>query len=108
MSGVALQHSPYDAPMGAQKRLRTGPVPGLLFMITPGQQLNPDVIMFNWGYMTDRWETAPSRQAGLPIVRPQLEVITKMLIAKEPQAKLLYALTSPQCAMQQVTGALST
>ena len=41
-------------------------------------------------------------QAGLPqFYAPQLEVITQMLIAKEPQAKLLFALTSPyMCATQ--------
>ena len=58
--------------------------------------------------MTDRWETAPSR-AGQVFrrVRSQLEVITKMLIAKEPQAKLLYALTSPSMCDAAGDGALS-
>ena len=66
-----------------------------------GVLLKPDVIMFNWGLHDGPLgnATVPG-QNGLPSVyASQLEVITQKLIASQPQAKLLFALTSPyMCA----------
>ena len=59
--------------------------------------MKPDVIMFNWGLHDGPLgnSTVPG-QTGLPdVYAAQLEIITKNLLAAEPQAKLLYALTSP-------------
>jgi hypothetical protein len=65
--------------------------------------LYPEVIMFNWGLHDGPLgnDTVPG-QAGLPnVYAAQLEQITQMLIKKQPQAKLLFALTSPyMCAAQ--------
>ena len=105
MAKVALvQHSPYDVRDGGAEETAYG-VQCLDYMLrSPGGVfLKPDVIMFNWGLHDGPLgnSTVPG-QAGLPqFYAPQLEVITQMLIAKEPQAKLLFALTSPyMCAAQ--------
>lgn len=99
MSDIALvQHSPYDTSDGGAEETAYG-VKCLDYMLRSpaGEFLEPDVIMFNWGlHDGPLGNTTVPGQAGLPDVYAQeLELITKMLIAKEPRAKLLYALTSP-------------
>lgn len=99
MAKVALvQHSPYDVRDGGAEETAYG-VQCLDYMLrSPGGVfLKPDVIMFNWGLHDGPLgnSTVPG-QAGLPdVYAAQLEVITQKLIAAEPQAKLLFALTSP-------------
>lgn len=105
MQDIALvQHSPYDSRDGGAEETAYGVLCLDYMLQSPeGDSLKPDVIMFNWGLHNgpDKNETLPG-QAGLPNVYAQeLEEITQMLIAKQPQAKLLFALTSPyMCAAQ--------
>ena len=99
MEHVALvQHSPYDVWDGGAEETAYGVQCLDYFLRSPqGRPLKPDVIMFNWGLHDGPMGniTVPG-QAGLPdVYAPQLEVITTRLMAAEPQAKLLYALTSP-------------
>lgn len=99
MSQLALvQHSPYDVRDGGAEETAYG-VQCLDYMLRSpaGNLLRPDVIMFNWGLHDGPLgnSTVPG-QAGLPdVYAAQLEVITQKLMATEPQAKLLFALTSP-------------
>ena len=61
-----------------------------------GVRLKPDVIMFNWGLHDTHIGTATPGQSGPPdAYAAELTNITMQLKAKEPQAKLLFALTSP-------------
>eukprot|EP01046_Picozoa_sp_COSAG06_P043627 COSAG06_NODE_5746_length_3294_cov_21.607512_2_plen_287_part_00 len=61
-----------------------------------GVRLKPDVIMFNWGLHDTHNGTATPGQSGSPqVYAAELANITMQLKAKEPQAKLLFALTSP-------------
>ena len=99
MSKIAMvQHSPYDISDGGAEETAYG-VQCLDYMLRSpgGVLLKPDVIMFNWGLHDGPLgnSTVPG-QAGLPnVYAAQLEVITKKLIAAQPQAQLLFALTSP-------------
>ena len=97
MAPVALvQHSPYDTRDGGAEETAYG-VRCLNYMLrSPGGDfLKPDVIMFNWGLHDGPLgnNTQPG-QAGLPdVYAAQLENITVQLMAAEPQAKLLFALS---------------
>jgi len=99
MADVALvQHSPLDTRDGGAEETAYG-VQCLDYLLRSpaGVLLRPDVIMFNWGLHDGPLgnSTVPG-QAGLPdVYAAQLEVITQKLAAAEPQAKLLFALTSP-------------
>jgi len=106
MQSLAMvQHSPYDKRDGGAEETAYG-VQCLDYMLrSPGGVfLKPDVIMFNWGLHDGPLgnNTVPG-QAGPPSVyAAQLEIITQKLMAAEPQAKLLFALTSP--SMCDATG----
>jgi hypothetical protein len=106
MSKIAfVQHSPYDTCDGGAEETAYG-LQCLDYMLRSpsGIFLKPDVIMFNWGLHDGPLgnSTVPG-QAGLPdVYAPQLEEITKKLMVAEPQAKLLFALTSP--SMCDATG----
>ena len=68
-----------------------------MLLLPGGAELKPDVIMFNWGLHDGPLKniTQPG-QYGLPSVyAAQLETITAQTQALQPQAKLLFALTSP-------------
>jgi hypothetical protein len=99
MAAVAdVQHSPYDRADGGAEETAYG-IQCLDYMLrSPGGTfLKPEVIMFNWGLHDGPLgnHTVPG-QAGLPdVYAPQLEIITQKLMKAEPQAKLLFALTSP-------------
>ena len=99
MSSIALvQHSPYDTRDGGAEETAYG-MQCLDYMLrSPGGIfLKPDVIMFNFGLHDGPLgnSTVPG-QSGLPnVYASQLDVITQMLMKAEPQAKLLFALTSP-------------
>ena len=99
MSGIAfVQHSPYDVRDGGAEETAYG-VQCLEYMLRSpsGNLLKPDVIMFNWGLHDGPLgnSTIPG-QAGLPnVYASQLDTITSMLLHIEPQARLLFALTSP-------------
>ncbi len=100
-----VQHSPYDVSDGGAEETAYG-VQCLDYLLRSpqGRPLKPDVIMFNWGLHDGPLgnKTIPG-QAGLPdVYARQLEEITTRLVAAEPQAKLLYALTSP--SMCDATG----
>eukprot|EP00945_MAST-04E_sp_MAST-4E-sp1_P008004 g8004.t1 len=105
MKSIAfVQHSPYDERDGGAEETAYGVQCLENMMRSPaGNKLKPDVLMFNWGLHDGPLgnETVPG-QAGLPnVYAPQLETITRMLIASQPQAKLLFALTSPyMCAVK--------
>eukprot|EP00656_Telonema_subtile_P018878 TRINITY_DN20254_c0_g1_i1.p1 TRINITY_DN20254_c0_g1~~TRINITY_DN20254_c0_g1_i1.p1 ORF type:complete len:269 (-),score=55.01 TRINITY_DN20254_c0_g1_i1:68-874(-) len=97
-SEALVQHSPYDTSDGGAEETAYG-IQCLDYMLRSpeGVFLKPDVIMFNWGLHDGPLgnSTVPG-QAGLPdVYAPQLEVITQRLMEAEPQAKLLFALTSP-------------
>ena len=66
MSGVAfVQHSPYDVTDGGAEETAYGVQCLDYFLRSPqGQQLNPDVIMFNWGLHDGPLgnSTVPARQ----------------------------------------------
>jgi hypothetical protein len=94
-----VQHSPYDRSDGGAEETAYG-VQCLDYLLRSpaGVPLRPQVIMFNWGLHDGPLgnQTVPG-QAGLPSVyAAQLENITVRLKAAQPQAKLLYALTTPQ------------
>ena len=99
MSAIAfVQHSPYDTCDGGAEETAYG-IQCLDYMLRSplGNFLKPDVIMFNWGLHDGPLgnSTVPG-QAGLPdVYASQLEIITQKLMKAEPQAKLLFALTSP-------------
>lgn len=99
MSNIAMvQHSPYDTRDGGAEETAYG-IQCLDYMLRSpgGLLLKPDVIMFNWGLHDGPLgnDTVPG-QAGLPdVYAPQLNTITQRLMQAEPQAKLLFALTSP-------------
>jgi len=93
-----VQHSPLDVRDGGAEETAYG-LQCLNYMLRSpnGTFLRPDVIMFNWGLHDGPLgnRTVPG-QAGLPAVySKQLEMLTVRLKAAEPQAKLLFALTSP-------------
>ena len=105
MAKIALvQHSPYDSRDGGAEETAYG-VQCLDYMMRSpgGVPLKPDVLMFNFGLHDGPLgnHTTPG-QAGLPdVYAAQLEKITETLIATQPQAKILFALTSPyMCAAQ--------
>lgn len=94
-----VQHAPYDHVDGGAEETAYG-VQCLDYMLQSpaGVALRPQVIMFNWGLHNGPLgnSTVPG-QAGLPSVyAAQLENITVRLKAAQPQAKLLFALTTPQ------------
>ena len=61
-----------------------------------GVRLKPDVIMFNWGlHDTHKGPPTPGQSGSPEVYAAELANITMQLKAKEPQAKLLFALTSP-------------
>ena len=98
MASTALvQHSPYDIRDGGAEETAYG-VECLDYMLRSpsGELLEPDVIMFNWGlHDGPLGNVTEPGQAGLPdVYASQLENITRQLIAKQPRAKLLFALTS--------------
>jgi len=99
LAKVALvQHSPFDTQDGGAEETAYG-VQCLDDMLhsPEGKSLKPDVIMFNWGLHDGPLgnSTVPG-QDGLPSVyAAQLAVITAKLMAAQPQARLLFALTSP-------------
>ena len=103
MEAIAfVQHTPYDTSDGGAEETAYG-VQCLDYMMRSpaGDSLKPDVLMFNWGlHDGPLGNTTVPGQAGLPgVYASQLETITEMLIATQPQAKLLFALTSPyMCA----------
>ena len=105
MADIALvQHSPYDTHDGGAEETAYGVLCLDYMLQSPsGVELKPDVIMFNWGlHDGPLGNVTQPGQAGLPdVYASELEVITQALIAKQPQAKLLFALTSPyMCAVQ--------
>lgn len=131
MADVAfVQHSPLDTRDGGAEETAYG-IQCLDYMLRSprGDLLKPDVseltcsktifdmflveikvIMFNWGLHDGPLgnSTVPG-QAGLPdVYAPQLETITQMLIKAEPQAKLLFALTSPSLCNVQGDGSVVT
>eukprot|EP00658_Telonema_sp_P-2_P021374 TRINITY_DN18510_c0_g1_i1.p1 TRINITY_DN18510_c0_g1~~TRINITY_DN18510_c0_g1_i1.p1 ORF type:complete len:238 (+),score=53.85 TRINITY_DN18510_c0_g1_i1:33-746(+) len=96
-SEALVQHSPYDTSDGGAEETAYG-LQCLEYMLRSpsGVKLLPDVIMFNWGLHDGPLgnSTVPG-QAGLPgVYGSQLDQITQRLMAAEPQAKLLFALTS--------------
>ena len=98
MVDVALvQHSPWDIRDGGAEETAYGVACLDYLLHSPsGVFLKPDVIMFNWGLHDGplKNETEPG-QYGLPAVyAEQLENITVRLIAAQPQAKLIFALTT--------------
>ena len=98
MASIALvQHSPYDVRDGGAEETAYGLQCLDYFQRSPaGEFLKPDVIMFNWGLHDGPLGnvTVPG-QYGLPdVYAEQLEAITQKLIRDQPQAKLLFALTS--------------
>ena len=110
MAKVALvQHSPFDHGDGGAEETAYG-MQCLDYMLRSpaGVLLKPDVIMFNWGLHDGPLgnSTVPG-QAGLPdVYGAQLANITAQLIAKEPQAKLLFALSSPSLCEAQGDGSV--
>ena len=99
MSNIALvQHSPYDNSDGGAEETAYGLQCLDYFFQSPrGEPLKPDVIMFNWGLHDGPLgnKTIPG-QAGLPdVYKIQLQTITQRLLRYQPQAHLLFALTSP-------------
>jgi hypothetical protein len=98
MAKVALvQHSPFDVGDGGAEETAYGIQCLDYFLRSPAGVLHkPDVIMFNWGLHDGPLgnSTVPG-QAGLPdVYATQLENITLQLKQKQPQAKLLFALSS--------------
>jgi alpha-L-fucosidase 2 len=99
MAPVAfVQHSPWDIRDGGAEETAYG-VTCLKYMLQSpyGGELEPDVIMFNWGLHDGPLKnvTEPG-QYGLPAVyASELENITAQLQAARPKAKLLFALTTP-------------
>ena len=99
MAGVALvQHSPYDLYDGGAEDTAYG-VQCLDYMLRSprGVFLKPDVIMFNWGLHDGPLsnETIPGSNGKPAAYAGNLGVIAQQLLALAPQAKLLFALTSP-------------
>lgn len=98
MAGEALvQHSPYDVRDGGAEETAYGVLCLDYMLRSPaGNRLAPDVIMFNWGLHDGPLQNSTSPgQYGLPAVyAAELENITVQLKAAQPQAKLLFALTS--------------
>lgn len=99
-----MQHSPLDGGDGGAEETGYGVQCLDYFLRSPaGVALKPDVIMFNWGLHDGPLAngTVPGQNGSPDVYAPQLENITKQLLAKEPQAKLLFALTSPSlCSVQ--------
>jgi hypothetical protein len=98
MAKVALvQHSPFDVSDGGAEETAYGIRCLDFFLRSPAGALHkPEVIMFNWGLHDGPLgnSTVPG-QAGLPdVYATQLENITLQLKQKQPQAKLLFALSS--------------
>lgn len=98
LADVALvQHSPWDIRDGGAEETAYGVTCLDYFLYSPsGVFLEPDVIMFNWGLHDGPLKnTTEPGQNGLPAVyAAELENITQQLMAKQPQAKLLYAMTT--------------
>eukprot|EP00545_Synedropsis_sp_CCMP1620_P003181 CAMPEP_0119007208 /NCGR_PEP_ID=MMETSP1176-20130426/2853_1 /TAXON_ID=265551 /ORGANISM="Synedropsis recta cf, Strain CCMP1620" /LENGTH=266 /DNA_ID=CAMNT_0006959311 /DNA_START=87 /DNA_END=883 /DNA_ORIENTATION=- len=86
-----LQHGPYDTTNGGAGNTKYGLACLPNFLRTQRQtQVKWDVIMFNFG-LHDLVNT-PEAKA---IYRDDLAMIKQQLIAEQPQAKLLYATTTP-------------
>ena len=76
-------------------------------MTSPGGTfLKPDVIMFNWGlHDTAKPGGSVPGQSGPPgVYAAELANITRQLQELEPQAKLLFAVTSPMLCNAAVDG----
>ena len=100
MTKVAkVQHSPLDhADGGAEETAYGVQCLDYLLRSPAGVMLKPDVIMFNWGLhdtVAPGGAVVPGQSGTSDVYAAQLANITAQLQAKEPQAKLLFALTSP-------------
>ena len=111
MAKLALvQHSPFDTVDGGAEETAYG-VQCLDYMLRSpaGVLLKPDVVMFNWGLHDGPLAngTVPGQNGSPDVYGAQLANITAQLIAKEPQAKLLFALTSPSLCSVKGDGSVS-